>query len=492
MSNIVCERVIRFYMQRKSLLKNYIYNTAYQLLVMLTPLITTPYISRTLGAENIGIYSFSSSIVSYFTLFATLGTTVYGQREISYLQDDRERRTVTFWNLEAFSCINTLLWLFLYGLYVWFICDNIIIYSILAMNVIAVAFDVTWLFQGMEEFGRITFRNALFKILNIVYVFAFVRSEGDLQIYILGMCLLPLLSILSLWGELGKLVDRPNWKRIRPFTKFKEILLMFVPFVAISIYTVLDRTMLGLFTETKLENGYYEQAIKLSKTVLTLVTALGTVMMPRIGYYYERKETDTVREYMYNSYRFVWFIGIPLCFGLIGLSANLVPWYYGAGYDKVVPLLSILSLLILAIGISNVTGIQYLVAIKRQNTFTFTVTVGAVVNFVLNIVLIPIWYSIGAAIASVFAETIVAFLQIFMIRNEISPRIILSCGRHYWIAGLTMLGFLYGLGNWLTPSVFHSIAMMICGGVWYIVCLLFMKDAFLLDQLRKILHRIVL
>lgn len=476
-------------MQRKSLLKNYIYNTVYQLLVMLTPLITTPYISRILGAENIGIYSFSTSIVSYFTLFATLGTTIYGQREISYLQDDREKRTEVFWNIEVFSCINTVLWLVLYGIYIWLVCDNVIVYSILAMNVIAVAFDITWLFQGMEEFGRITFRNALFKILNIIYVFIFVRSENDLNIYILGMCLLPLLSILSLWGELWKIVDRPNLRKIRPFTNVKEILLMFIPFLAISIYTVLDKIMLGLLTETKIENGYYEQATKVSKTALTLVTALGTVMMPRIGYYYERNEKDTVRNYMYESYRFVWFMGTPLCFGLIGLSANFVPWYYGNGYEKVVPLLSILSLLILAIGINNVTGMQYLIATKRQNTFTFTVIVGAIVNFILNLILIPKWYSVGAAIASVFAETIVALLQIFIIRNEVSPKIILSCGRHYWLAGVTMLAFLYGLGRWLTPSVFHSIFMIICGGIWYIIYLLFVKDEFLITQLKKIFSR---
>lgn len=476
-------------MQRKSLLKNYIYNTVYQLLVMLTPLITTPYISRILGAENIGIYSFSTSIVSYFTLFATLGTTIYGQREISYLQDDREKRTEVFWNIEVFSCINTVLWLILYGIYIWLVCDNVIVYSILVMNVIAVAFDITWLFQGMEEFGRITFRNALFKILNIIYVFIFVRSENDLNIYILGMCLLPLLSILSLWGELWKIVDRPNLKKIRPFTNVKEILFMFIPFLAISIYTVLDKTMLGLLTESKIENGYYEQATKVSKTALTLVTALGTVMMPRIGYYYERNEKDTVRKYMYESYRFVWFMGIPLCLGLIGLSANFVPWYYGNGYEKVVPLLSILSLLILAIGINNVTGMQYLIATKRQNAFTFTVIVGAIVNFILNLILIPKWYSVGAAIASVFAETIVALLQIFIIRNEVSPRIILSCGRHYWLAGITMLVFLYGLRRWLTPSIFHSIVMITGGCVWYIVCLLVAKDEFFIAQLKKILHK---
>ena len=122
--------------------------------------------------------------------------------------------------------------------------------------------------------------------------------------------------------------------------------------------------------------------------VLTMVTALGTVVSPRIGYHFGRGETQKVNAYIYRGYRFVWFLGIPLCFGLLGISSNLVPWFFGAGYDKVIPLLGILGFLIPAIGINNVTGMQYLIPTKRQNIFTLTVLIGAGVNFILNLVLI--------------------------------------------------------------------------------------------------------
>lgn len=476
-------------MSGKSVQKNYIYNVGYQVLILITPLITTPYVSRTLGADAIGTYSFTASIVTYFTLFATMGTATYGQREISYVQDDKNKRTEVFWNIEILSCISTFAVLLLYGAYVLLFSDDIIVYSIFSMNVFAVAFDITWLFQGMEEFGKIVFRNVIFKILNIAYIFIFVHSEGDLVIYVLGMCLLPLLSVVSLWSFLHKMVNKPNWKKIKPFANFGVVLSMFIPTIAVSIYTVLDKTMIGLLTDVKVENGYYEQALKLSKTALTLVTALGTVMVPRVGHYYEKQEMDVVKKYIYRSYQFVWLLGIPLCMGLIGISSNIVPWFYGNGYDKVVPLLSILSILILAIGINNVTGIQYLMPTKRQNTFTFTVLIGAVVNLIFNLILIPYWYSIGAAIASVLAETVIAVVQIIIIRKELSPQIIISCSRHYWVAGFVMLGILCGLGRWLESSIIHSVIMIVSGGVVYSVLLLIMKDEFFINQIKFVLQK---
>lgn len=477
-------------MPHKSVLKNYIYNTIYQIVLVAAPLITTPYLARVLGAEGIGTYSFSASIVTYFTLFATMGTAAYGQREISYVQDDREKRTEVFWNTEVFSCISTFICLVLYGVYVFFrFSDSIIIYTIFLLNIIIVVFDITWLFQGMEEFGTIMFRNIFFKLMNVVYIFVFIHNKDDLELYIFGMCLFPLLGMLSLWKGLNRIVDRPNWRRIHPFTNFKTILSLFIPFVAISIYTVLDKTMLGFFTDTKVENGYYEQALGLAKTVLTFVTALGTVVASRIGYHYEKQEMEIVRTYLYKSYRFVWFLGIPLTLGTICISTNLVPWFLGKGYDKVVPLLSVLSLLILVIGVSNVTGVQYLVPTKRQNYLTFTVAAGAVVNFTLNLLMIPYWFSIGAAVASVIAEMFIAVVQIIIIRKELSPWEIILSGRNYWIAGIIMFGILYGIGKYLDPSPFHSIIIILCGGIIYCFFLFILKDTFFAEQIKNLLQR---
>ena len=397
-------------MAKKSIKKNYIYNLTYQILLLITPLITTPYLSRVLGADGVGTVSFAESIVSYFTLFAVLGITTFGQREISYVQDDIKKRTQIFWETKTLQVITSLIVLFLYVIFV-LLQQNQTLYLILAFNIIAVLVDVTWLLQGMEEFGKIVFRNIIIKIIGIVYIFAAIKTKDDVIRYIFGIAFFLFVSSASLWVYVSKYVGKPDWKQIKPFRNIKVIISLFIPTIAIQIYTVLDKTMIGLITKSSFENGYYEQAIKISKMVLVVVTSLGTVMIPRIGYHYGRGETETVNRFMYRGYRFVWFLGIPLCFGLIGIASNFVPWFFGEGYEKVVPLLSVLSFLILAIGINNVTGMQYLIPTKRQNLFTMTVLIGAGVNFALNLVLIHFFQSIGAAIASVAAETTIALVQ---------------------------------------------------------------------------------
>ena len=167
---------------KKSLKKNYLFNTAYQILTLITPLITTPYVSRILGADGIGVYSFSDSITSYFVLVATMGISVYGQREISYFQSDREKRSEVFWNTKILEFITSGITLIIFYIYSIF-SDNSIIFLVLSMNILAVMFDVTWLFQGVEEFGIIALRNTIFKFLNIAFIFVFVKQNIYLCIF---------------------------------------------------------------------------------------------------------------------------------------------------------------------------------------------------------------------------------------------------------------------------------------------------------------------
>ena len=158
-----------------------------------------------------------------------------------------------------------------------------------------------------------------FKVLNIVFIFVFVRSQNDLLLYVSGMVILALFSNLSIWLYLPQYVDKPDWKNLHPLRHLRPTLALFIPSAAMSIYTVFDKTMIGIFANN-FENGYYEQALKVSKTALTLVTALGAVMIPRMGYFFNQNEKEKVKELTYQSYNFVWFLGIPLCFGLIGTA----------------------------------------------------------------------------------------------------------------------------------------------------------------------------
>lgn len=270
-------------MQRKSVKLNYIYNVGYQILLLVVPMVAAPYLSRVLGPDGTGTASYVESIVAYFVLFATMGITTYGQREISYVQDDAGKRSAVFWNTKILEFISSTVAILLYVIFALLQKENSGLYLLLSLNLAAVFLNVTWFFQGMEEFGKTVTRNAIVKVLQLVYIFLSVRTKDDLPLYVLGLGLFTALGNLSLWAYLPKYISRVPRRELRPFKDIKVVWSLFVPTIAIQIYTVLDKTMIGVITGSSFENGYYEQAIKISKMLLAVVTALGTVMVPRIG-----------------------------------------------------------------------------------------------------------------------------------------------------------------------------------------------------------------
>ncbi len=477
-------------MQKKSIKKNYIYNLIYNILTVLTPLITAPYLSRVFGADGVGTISFAESIVSYFMLFATLGLTSYGQREISYVQDDIHKRSVVFWNTKILGFITSCIVLLIYVIFAITQQGVSTIYIILSLNIISVFFDITWFFQGLEEFGKIVFRNIAIKILNITFIFIFVNDKSDIFAYVFAISSFTVLGNLSLWTYLPKYIEHIHARELKPFRDIKIVISLFLPTIAIQIYTVLDKTMIGIITGSRFENGYYEQAVKISRMLLCIVTAMGPVVVPRIGYLFENRDFDNIRKCIYRSYRFAWFLGIPISFGIMMTASNFVPWFFGNGYDKVVPLLQILAFIVIAIGINSVISSQYLVPTKRQNLLTFTLMIGAITNFCLNIFLIRYFQSLGAAIASVTAESVIAVVQLVFLRKEISPLQVLKEGIHYYIAGAVMVIFLIPLSALLSPSIVNSSIIVIVGTTVYFTVLFIEKDEFLITNVYNIIKKI--
>lgn len=477
-------------MPRKSIKRNYTYNVAYQILTVITPLITAPYLSRVLGADGIGTVSFAESIVSYFTLFATLGITSYGQREISYAQDDLYKRSLVFWDTKILGFFTSGAALLIYFIFSVFQGDKSSIYLILSFNIIAIFFDITWFFQGIEEFGKIVARNTFIKLANILFIFLFVKEKTDILIYVIGLSSFTVLGNLSLWTYLPKYIKHINKAELKPFRDIGVVLSLFLPTIAVQIYTVLDKTMIGLITGSSFENGYYEQAVKMSRMLLSIVTALGPVVTPRIGYLYEKKEFDEIQRIIYRSYRFAWFLGLPICFGLMITANNFVPWFFGTGYEKVVPLLRILSLIIIVIGINNVISVQYLVPTKRQKMLTMTLIIGAATNFFLNLFLINYFASIGAAVASVIAETVIAITQLIILRKEISPIRVLKEGKSYYFASAIMLGALIPIQKFLSPSPIHTLTIVVMGMAVYFLTLFIIKDEFVISNSKIIVRKL--
>lgn len=265
----------------KSLSKNYLYNLSYQILTLVTPLITTPYISRVLGVDGIGEYSFSYSIVAYFVLLAQFGITNFAQREIAYHQDDRVAHSRIFFEVISFQLLTVLVSLICYYILgiAWQVSSQI--YWVQAFNIVAVLFDVSWFFQGLEEFGKIVVRNFIVRLANIAFLFLFINSPDDLILYTFIMGGMNVISGILICLFLKDYVHRVSIHEIHPLRNWKPILQLFLPQVAIQVYVVLDKTMLGSFSDSYTENGYYEQADKIIKLLLTIATSLGTVMLPR-------------------------------------------------------------------------------------------------------------------------------------------------------------------------------------------------------------------
>ena len=476
-------------MTDKNIKKNYIYNVFYQILLLVTPLITTPYVSRVLEADGVGIVSYAESIVSYFALFAAMGIPTYGQREISYHQDSLVKRSRIFWNTLILKFIIAGVAL---AVYLIFACHSsyMMLYLVLGFQILAVLVDVTWFFQGVEEFGKIVLRNTFFKVLGIVYIFAFVQEKSDVYVYAFGIAFFTFLGNISLWRYLPGYVSQIRVAELRPFEHIGVVLSLFIPTIAIQVYTVLDKTMIGLITESAYENGYYEQAMKVSKMPLAVVTSLGTVIVPRIGVYFQQQRYDDIQHLMYRSYRFVWMIGIPMCLGLILTSRNFVPWFFGPGFERVSDLIDISAFLILAIGISNVTGIQYFVPTGRQNLLTVSVLIGAAVNFVLNLFLIAQWQSVGAAVASIIAECAVTVSQFVMVRRELSIVRVARQSVHYTMAGLVMALGLYAAGKNFQATSLNTALLIALGIVLYTISLWLMRDEFFVSNVIKAVRKV--
>ena len=465
----------------KSLKKNYIYNVLYQVLLVIIPLITIPYLSRTLGPSGIGTVSFAESIVSYFVLFANLGINIYGQREISYAQDDKSRRSIVFYNVFITKLIISLAVLFVYAL-CYFTILHSIIYLILSLQIISVIFDITWFFQGIEEFDKIVIRNTIIKVLNIIFIYILVKGKNSVIIYCISVVIFPLLGFLSLWPNLSSYLEKIDVSKINISNVLKVSLTLFLPTIAIQVYTVLDKTMIGIITKDALENGYYEQSIKISRSLLMLITALSTVVIPRVGYYYDKNDHDVVKDILYRSYRFVFMMSIPMCFGLYFVSYNFIPWFLGTGFNKSIILTQIFSLLIICISLSNVTGMQYFVPTEQQTKLTISVCIGAAVNFILNCLLIPNFKSVGAALASVIAEAIITIVQFILAKDYISISKILKNATKYLISGIVMLIILFAFARNREPSVFNSLIISAIGATAYFTTLLLLKDEFILDN----------
>jgi len=475
---------------KKSIVKNYIYNLTYQILVLILPLITTPYLSRVLGAEGIGIYSYTISIVTYFILFGSLGMAIYAQREIAYVQNDKEKRSKVFFETFIIRFITLMISMLVF--YISFASQGeySTYYKILILEIVANIFDISAFFQGIEEFKKTIKRNLIVKVISIISIFIFVKTADDVNKYLCIYVISTLIGNLSLWLYLPQYITKISMRSLELKKHLKPAIALFVPQIATQIYTVLDKTMIGSLIIDKAEVGYYEQSQKIVKMILTIVTSLGTVMLPRIANKFANGKIEEIKKNILTSFNFVYFLSIPMMFGLIAISKELIPWFLGNNFEKSVCILYVISPIIILIGLSNVIGTQYLLPTKRQKQYTISVIMGAITNLIFNFVFIPKLLSVGAAIGTVIAETVVTGIQFYYIRKEYNIFKVLKMSIKYFASAIIMLVLIMLVNKFIlnTSEVLLRMGLDICVGmVIYCVSLIAFKDSFFLSVINKTL-----
>lgn len=469
-----------------SIKKNFALSTAYQILAVLTPFITAPYVSRVLGANGIGIYSYTNSIQMYFSLFAALGIASYGNREIARKRDSAEERSKAFWEIQILKFFTSFICLLGWGVFIYFNEQYRIVYLVLTMSLFSIMFDISWFYTGLEQFVHIVARNTIVRLLELVLLFVLIRDKDDLVLYIALMSTGTLLGSLSMWISLPKFLVRVDAKAFKFKHHLKETIVYFVPTIASSIYTVLDKTLIGVITHNENENGYYEQANKILGIVKALVYgSLNSVLGSRIAYLFEEKKHEEIKQRIELSMNFIFFMGFGCCFGIIGIASNFVPLFFGAGYKPVIFLLQLLSPVVLIIGISNCLGSQYYTPAGLRGKSSIFIVIGSVVNIICNLILIPKLQSVGAAIGTLIAESLIAILYLIFCDGYFTIRQFVKCGWKKLLSAIVMLLVVLFVGRMELNPLLLIIIQIFAGAAVYCICLILLKDSFTHDFLFK-------
>lgn len=450
-----------------NLKKNIVYNFTYQVLILILPFITAPYLSRVIGPDGVGTYSFAYSVALYFTYITMLGLNNYGNRSIASTQNDLGKRSDTFCEIHVMQIISFCISALMYGIYVLFFSVDKVAATVMGIMVLSSLFDINWFFFGMELFKLTVTRNAVIKIGTAICIFAFIKERSDVYKYILIMATSVLLSQMCLWPFVKRYVhfSRPSLKNV--LKHFKPNLTLFVPVIAVSLYKIMDKVMLG-YMSTMTEVGYYENAEKIINIALTLITAVGTVMLPRMTALISNNNISESRKYIDKSMALVLAYSNAVAFGIFAVGKLFAVVYYGKDFEKTGIIMILLAVTIVFLGCGNVVRTQYLIPNKHDKIYIYSAIIGAVMNLVINGLLIPEYASIGAAIGTIAAEFCVLFYQLYSIRKELNLKEYAQYEAIFALIGVIMVIVINVLPE-SDSSAINLAVKILAGGCVYVI-----------------------
>lgn len=467
-------------MKVKSVKLNFILNTTRIFLGAFFILVTTPYITRVLGAENLGKVDYVNSIIQYFILFTALGIPNYGIREIAKTRDNIFDRTKTVIELGIILIITTII-----GYVVlFFLLNNINGFKELKTLILIMStwilfnnIGFEWFYQGIENQVYITIRFIIIRLIVLILMFLFVKNSKDYIIYGIILVLMNSGSNVLNLINIRKYLSFKNitLKKLDLKKHIKPILIIFAASLSVSIYLQLDVVMLGNVSEKIV--AYYTVPNKLIRLVLVVITALGTVLVPRITNCLKNNDMENYKKYINYSLKYILMISIPSVVGIFLLANNIILIMAGERFIESILTMRILVFILFIVGIAYFLGFQLLYPHGLEKYYTYSVTTAAIINFIFNYIMIPKYYQNGAAIGTIIAELTGVMLMLYFTRNYLKEIEFYNLKNLKYFISAIIMGIIIlfikslCLGNILTMLVSISL-----GSIIYFIILLLLKE----------------
>ena len=423
--------------EKKSLKLNFIMNAILTMSSFVFPLISFPYVSRVLLPVGTGKVAFATSLISYFLMFAQLGIPTYGVRACAKVRDDRAALTKTAHELLIINLVMSVIsYAALFGAIFLIpqLREEKLLYIVVSLTIIFTTIGMEWLYKALEQYTYITVRSIIFKIVALVAMFALVRAEKDYIIYGGITILASSASYIFNFIHVRKYISLKPMRGYSFKPHLKAVAIFFAMACATTIYTNMDVVMLGFMTNDETV-GYYNAAVRIKTIMVSIVTSLGTVLLPRASYYVQQGKMEEFRAITRKALNFVLVAATPIMLYFILFAKQGIFLLSGDAYvGSILPMQLIMPTLLL-IGLSNILGIQILVPTGREKTVLFSVIAGAVTDVICNALLIPKFGAAGSALSNTIAEAVVLMVQIMALRKEV-----LSAFKAvgYWKLGLAL------------------------------------------------------
>lgn len=471
--------------------ENIVYSSIYEILVIIVPLIVSPHVSRALGVEGIGVYSFSLAVANYFKRASMLGAAKYGNRSIALTSGDSLERRNTFWNIYTVQFSATVICLLIYSGYVLLFARNNMPAILQYLYIFASLFGVEWYFHGREEFKTTVIVASIFKLAYLVGSITLIKNQDDVNLYIALFALsylLPSLILFIIAVSREKYI-RPTFERIKP--AIKGMLVLFVPVIAVTIYKSMDKLMIGILSDTAYENGIYENAEKILHVPIALIAAVSGVLMPRMAVLYRDSKEDRAGTLIYSTVKYSAFMSVGCAFGLAAVSTMFSVIYWGEDFYKCGELLTTFAISIPFMSFAEILRTQFIIPKKEDKIYIVAVCGAAIVNLIINSLLIPRMGAEGAVIGTIASEGAVCVYQAVKVRNELPVVKYTLQYVKYCIPGVLMYLTLYSLMKTMSFSIVHLIELVLCGGVIYVATVFIYMAIFERQRLTKIIKAIL-